>query len=73
MTPQEIARKVGETMFPVDVASKDTMGMERSQDLPRWLHLHPGRFNLCIRLQQLQQERRGSRLQHRIFASRQAR
>jgi acyl-CoA thioesterase len=28
MTPQEIARKVGETMFPVDVASKDTMGME---------------------------------------------
>ena len=28
MTPQEVARKVGETMFPVDVASKDTMGME---------------------------------------------
>ncbi len=28
MTPQEIARKVGETMFPVDVASTDTMGME---------------------------------------------
>ena len=27
MTPHEIARKVGETMFPVDVASKDTMGM----------------------------------------------
>lgn len=27
MTPQDIARKVGETMFPVDVASKDTMGM----------------------------------------------
>ena len=27
MTPQEVARKVGETMFPVDVASKDTMGM----------------------------------------------
>ena len=27
MSPQEIARKVGETMFPVDVASKDTMGM----------------------------------------------
>ena len=24
MTPQEIARKVGETMFPVDVASRDT-------------------------------------------------
>ena len=28
MTPHEIARKVGETMFPVDVASKDTMGMK---------------------------------------------
>ena len=28
MTPQEVARKVGETMFPVDVASKDTRGME---------------------------------------------
>ena len=28
MTPQEIARKVGETMFPVDVASRDTMGMK---------------------------------------------
>jgi len=27
MTPEEIARKVGETMFPVDVASRDTMGM----------------------------------------------
>ncbi|MFM8756843.1 MAG: hydroxyphenylacetyl-CoA thioesterase PaaI [Limnohabitans sp.] len=27
MTPQDIARKVGETMFPLDVASKDTMGM----------------------------------------------
>ncbi|MFN5177132.1 hydroxyphenylacetyl-CoA thioesterase PaaI [Limnohabitans sp.] len=27
MTPQDIARKVGETMFPADVASKDTMGM----------------------------------------------
>ena len=28
MTPHDIARKVGETMFPVHVASKDTMGME---------------------------------------------
>ena len=28
MTPHDIARKVGETMFPVDVTSKDTMGME---------------------------------------------
>lgn len=28
MTPHDIARKVGQTMFPVDVASKDTMGME---------------------------------------------
>ena len=27
MRPEEIARKVGETMFPVDVASRDTMGM----------------------------------------------
>ena len=27
MTPHEIAHKVGQTMFQVDVASKDTMGM----------------------------------------------
>ena len=26
--PKAIARLVGETMFAVDVASKDTMGME---------------------------------------------
>jgi acyl-CoA thioesterase len=28
MTPQETAQRVADTMFPVDVASKDTMGME---------------------------------------------
>ena len=28
VTPEAIAAKVGETMFAVDVASKDTMGME---------------------------------------------
>ena len=28
MSPQDKARKVGETMFAVDTASKDTMGME---------------------------------------------
>ena len=28
MDAQERARKVGETMFAVDIASKDTMGME---------------------------------------------
>lgn len=28
MSPQDRARKVGETMFAVDTASKDTMGME---------------------------------------------
>lgn len=28
MSPEEKARKVGETMFAVDAASKDTMGME---------------------------------------------
>jgi len=28
MTPQALAHRVGETMFAVDVASKDTMGME---------------------------------------------
>jgi len=28
MTPHEIAHKVGQTMFSVDVASKDTMGMQ---------------------------------------------
>ena len=28
MSPQEKARRVGETMFAVDTASKDTMGME---------------------------------------------
>ena len=28
VTPEALAAKVGETMFAVDVASKDTMGME---------------------------------------------
>ena len=28
MTPQALAHQVGETMFAVDVASKDTMGMQ---------------------------------------------
>jgi acyl-CoA thioesterase len=28
MTPEQRARRVGETMFAVDTASKDTMGME---------------------------------------------
>ncbi|RZI98734.1 MAG: phenylacetic acid degradation protein PaaD, partial [Rubrivivax sp.] len=28
MSPLEKAKKVGETMFAVDTASKDTMGME---------------------------------------------
>ena len=28
MTPEQRAEKVGATMFAVDVASKDTMGME---------------------------------------------
>ena len=28
MTPEQTAQRVADTMFPVDVASKDTMGME---------------------------------------------
>lgn len=28
MTPQDIARQVGQTMFAADVASRDTLGME---------------------------------------------
>ena len=46
MTPQEIARKVGETMFPVDVASKDTMGMEL-------LVCEPGRAVLRMEVKEL--------------------
>ena len=46
MTPQEIARKVGETMFPVDVASKDTMGMEL-------LTCEPGRAVMRMQVKEL--------------------
>ena len=46
MTPQEVARKVGETMFPVDVASKDTMGMEL-------LVCEPGRAVLRMEVKEL--------------------
>ena len=46
MTPQEIARKVGETMFPVDVASRDTMGMEL-------LVCEPGRAVLRMAVKEL--------------------
>jgi acyl-CoA thioesterase len=46
MTPQEIARKVGETMVPLDVASKDTMGMEL-------LVCEPGRAVLRMEVKEL--------------------
>jgi acyl-CoA thioesterase len=46
MTPHEIARKVGETMFPVDVASKDTMGMSL-------LVCEPGRAVMRMTVQEL--------------------
>lgn len=46
MTPQEVARKVGETMFPVDVASKDTMGMEL-------LACEPGRAVMRMQVKEL--------------------
>ncbi|MFM8865597.1 MAG: hydroxyphenylacetyl-CoA thioesterase PaaI [Limnohabitans sp.] len=46
MTPQEIARKVGETMFPVDVASKDTMGMAL-------LACEPGRAVMRMQVKEL--------------------
>jgi acyl-CoA thioesterase len=39
MQPKERARKVGETMFAVDVASKETMGMEL-------LSVEPGRAHM---------------------------
>jgi hypothetical protein len=35
---RDLARRVGETMFAVDTASKDTMGMELV-----WLRARPGR------------------------------
>lgn len=44
MTPQDIARKVADTMFPQDVASKDTMGMEL-------LSCEPGRAVLRMTVQ----------------------
>lgn len=46
MTPQDIARKVGETMFPVDVASKDTMGMSL-------LACEPGRAVMQMEVKEL--------------------
>jgi acyl-CoA thioesterase len=46
MTPQERATKVGETMFAVDVASKDTMGMEL-------LTVEPGRAVIRMTVQPL--------------------
>lgn len=46
MTPQERARKVGETMFAVDTASKDTMGMEL-------LACEPGRAVMRMAVQAL--------------------
>ena len=46
MTPQEIARKGGETMFPVDVASKDTMGMAL-------LACEPGRAVMRMQVKEL--------------------
>jgi acyl-CoA thioesterase len=42
--PQALAQKVGETMFAVDVASKDTMGMEL-------LACEPGRALMRMRVQ----------------------
>lgn len=46
MTPQARARKVGETMFAVDTASKDTMGMEL-------LACEPGRAVMRMAVQAL--------------------
>ena len=45
MSPEDKARKVGETMFAVDTASKDTMGMEL-------LACEPGRavMRMAVRL-----------------------
>jgi acyl-CoA thioesterase len=46
MTPEDKARKVGQTMFAVDVASKDTMGMEL-------LACEPGRAVMRMAVQPL--------------------
>lgn len=46
MTPQQRATRVGETMFAVDVASKDTMGMEL-------LTVEPGRAVIRMVVQPL--------------------
>ena len=46
MSPQELARRVGETMFAADVASKDTMGMEL-------LSCEPGRAVLRMTVREL--------------------
>ncbi|MDM7942838.1 MAG: hydroxyphenylacetyl-CoA thioesterase PaaI [Hydrogenophaga sp.] len=46
MTPHERAIRVGEAMFSVDTASKDTMGMEL-------LSCEPGRATLRMRVQPL--------------------
>ncbi|MBT9466997.1 hydroxyphenylacetyl-CoA thioesterase PaaI [Hydrogenophaga sp.] len=46
MSPQDKAKKVGETMFAVDTASKDTMGMEL-------LSCEPGRAVIRMAVQAL--------------------
>ena len=46
MSPQDKARKVGETLFAVDIASKDTMGMEL-------LSCEPGRAVMRMPVQPL--------------------
>lgn len=46
MSPQERAAKVGESMFAVDVASKDTMGMEL-------LAVAPGRASMRMAVRPL--------------------
>ena len=46
MTPQERADRVGQTMFAVDVASKDTMGMEL-------VAVAPGKATMRMRVQAL--------------------
>lgn len=46
MTPEQRAAKVGETMFAVDTASKDTMGMEL-------LACEPGRAVMRLRVRAL--------------------
>ena len=46
MDAQERARKVGETMFAVDIASKDTLGMEL-------LSVEPGRAKIRMAVKAL--------------------